>query len=207
MAHRYKLTQDFEQLDNMVFLKQGEIIEYMPDLHAYVKVRPYGVVQIPSSIVQRHPHMFELLPPEEKDEFTIPEVLDEYTYIDSRLNIQRRKYSNTHNEDELIANGNYFMGKMQVKDSSMASRILTMFLLAIKNKFARQIKEGDEYIYCPVFTQNVTSASKIYEDTFEDKMYRLIGNCFDLSSSGKDQAQLWGARYQPALYYFLQSKY
>lgn len=191
----------------MVFLKQGEVIEYMPDLHAYVKVKPYGVVQIPSSVVQRHPHMFELLAPEEQDEFSIPEVLDEYTYIDSRLDTQRRKYSDTHEEDKLIAHGNYFMGKMQVRDSAMAARILAMILIGIKNRFARKIKKGDEYTYCPIFTQNVTSATKVYEDSFEDKMYRLMGNCFAPSQAGREQSQLWAERYQPALYYFFQSKY
>ncbi len=207
MAHRYRLKQDFEQLDSMVFLKQGEVIEYMPDLHAYVKIKPYGVVQIPASVVQRHPHMFELLAPEEKSEFTIPEVLDEYTYIDSRLETQRRKFSDTHGEDRLIDNGNYFMGKMQVKDSSMAARLVIMILTGLKNRFSRQIKHGEEYSYCPLFTKNTTTNYKVFEGTLEDQMYRIMGNCFAPSESGREQALHWAETYQPALYYFFQSKY
>lgn len=191
----------------MTFLRRGEVIEYMRDLHAYVKVKPYGMVQIPASIVQKHADIFELLPPHEESEFSIPGVLDKYVYVDPRLQPMTKKYSGANEEDKLIESGNYFMGKLRDRDASHAARLIKMILRAIKNEFARELAPNQEYYYVPLMTENETLALRTNTGEFEDTVNRLMGNCFPVSEEGKEQAQNWAHDIQPALFYFFKSKY
>lgn len=207
MAHQYRLLEDLEHEESMTFLKKGDVIEYMRDLHAYVKVKPYAMIQVPPRVVQKYPEKFQLIPPREADEFTKPTTLDEYTYIDSRLNPQTRSYSGNYNEVEVLNKGNYFMGSDALRDARMAARLMQMILLALKNQFARKLHSGEAYYFSPLFKSNTLVERRTNQDQREDHLNRLIGNCFPVTLEGEQQARQWSETYQPVLYYFLRYKY
>jgi hypothetical protein len=207
MADRYRLNDDFEYMHTMTFLRRGEVIEYMRDLDSYVKVKPYGMVQVPASVVRAHSDVFELLPPHEENEFTQPSMLDTYAYIDSRIEPKMRSYSNSNGEIHLIQNGNYFMGKTKTRDVKMATRLIKMVLLALKTPFIHSLKRGDEYYAIPLFEENSTPRIYQYHQTGQDIFYRLIGNCFPADTDGQAQARQFAQEYQPVLYYFFISKF
>lgn len=207
MAHRYKLLKDFEHISTMTFLRKGDIVEYMRDLNVYFKVNSSGIIQIPANIVRKYDTIFELLPPQEDNDYSRPNVLSTYTYIDPRLLSNKKVYSGNNQEDLLVDNGNYFLGVEQLKDSQMASKLLKMILIGIKNKFGRELKLGDIYTYSPLFSENKTVATKLNENKLEDYVYRLMGNCFPEGVEGERLSRQWSHEYQPALFYFLKSKY
>jgi hypothetical protein len=207
MADRYKLNQDFEYIHTMTYLRRGDIIEYMRDLDSYVKVKPYGMVQIPASVVKKHTEVFELLPPHEENEYTQPSMLDHYAYMDSRIEPNIRSYAHSGGEEKLLQNGNYFMGKTKTRDVDMATRIIKMILLAIKTPFIHNIKIGDCYYSIPLFQESAIPVLYTYSKSLQDYCYRLMGNCFPADSDGESQARKWAENYQPALYYFLISKF
>lgn len=207
MADRYKLNQDFEYTHTMTFLRKGDVIEYMRDLDSYVKIKPYGMVQVPASVVRNYQHIFELLPPHEENEYTQPSMLDHYTYIDSRIESNVRSFSNSRGEIKLIQNGNYFMGKTKTRDAFMASGLIKMILLAIKSPFIHNLKKGDMYYAIPLFTENAQPTQYTYSKNLQDFFYRFIGNCFPPDNEGEEQVRIWAETYQPTLYYFLSSKF
>jgi hypothetical protein len=207
MADRYKLNQDFEYIHTMTYLRRGDIIEYMRDLDSYVKIKPYGMIQIPASVVKKHTEVFELLPPHEENEYTQPSMLDNYAYIDSRIESNIRSYAHSAGEEKLVQNGNYFMGKTKTRDVGMAARIIKMILLAIKTPFIHTMKKGDAYYAIPLFQESAQPILYTYDKNLQDYMYRLLGNCFPADSDGEAQARDWAEQNQPALYYFLNSKF
>jgi len=207
MAHRYKLLKDFEHISTMTFLRKGDVVEYMRDLNVYFKVNSSGIIQIPANIVRKYDSVFQLLPPQEDNEYSKPNVLSSYTYIDPRLISTKKVYSSNNQEDLLVENGNYFLGSQQFKDSQMASKLIKMILIGIKNQFSRELKNGDSYTYAPVFLENITISTRVNENKLEDYIYRMIGNCFPEGVEGERLARQWSHEYQPALFYFLQNKY
>lgn len=207
MADRYKVNQDFEYTHTMTFLRKGDVIEYMRDLDSYVKIKPYGMVQVPASVVRNHKEVFELLPPHEENEYTQPSMLDHYTYIDSRIESNVRSFSNSSGEQKLIQHGNYFMGKTKTRDAFMASGLVKMILLAIKSPFIHTLKKGDSYYAIPLFTDSAIPTIYIHNKTLQDYFYRLIGNCFPADEDGEMQARTWSEKNQPILFYFLLSKF
>ena len=207
MADRYKLNDDFEHVHTMTFLRRGEVIEYMRDLDSYVKVKPYGMVQVPASIVRSHTDIFELLPPHEENEYTQPSMLDNYAYLDPRIEPKLRNYSGSQGEAKLIQNGNYFMGKTKTRDVKMAARLIRMILLALKTPFLHTISKGDSYYAIPLFEANALPKKYQYSQSLQDIFYRLIGNCFPADATGQVQARQFAETYQPVLYYFFISKF
>ena len=99
------------------------------------------------------------------------------------------------------------MGSQQFKDSQMASKLIKMILIGIKNQFSRELKNGDSYTYAPLFLENITISTRVNENKLEDYIYRMIGNCFPEGVEGERLARQWSHEYQPALFYFLQNKY
>jgi len=191
----------------MTFLRKGDVVEYMRDLNVYFKVNSTGISQIPANVVRKYSDIFELLPPTEDNEYSKPNLLSTYTYIDPRLLPTKKIYSGNNQEDLLVDNGNYFLGVHQIKDAEMATKLLKMLLLGIKNQFARTLKLGDTYTYSPLFSENKTIATKVNDNKLEDYLYRLTGNCFPEGVEGERLARQWSHEYQPALFYFLKNKY
>jgi len=89
----------------------------------------------------------------------------------------------------------------------MATRIIKMILLAIKTPFIHNIKIGDCYYAIPLFQESAIPVLYTYSKSLQDYCYRLMGNCFPADSDGESQARKWAENYQPALYYFLISKF